>query len=201
MREPTYIIGAGGHARVIASLIEPGENRFVTSAPATPEEMALSLFLAEICRPDLRIFIGIGNNADRERIFDQIHKAGGKLASCIAPNAFIARDAILGEGVFVGAGALIGSRARIGNNCIVNTLSGIDHDCVLGDHTQVAGGVNFAGTVTTGRSCFFGMGSMAVPGVRLGDKVTALAGTVITRDFPDGVTVGGYPARVTRPSG
>ena len=41
-----------------------------------------------------------------------------------------------------------------------------------------------------------GNGTMVMPGVTIGDNVIVAAGSVITKSVPDGVVVGGNPARV-----
>jgi len=95
-------------------------------------------------------------------------------------------------------GSQIGTRARIGFACIVNTLSSVDHDCVLGDYTQVTAGVNFGGWVVVGSNGFFGMKSAVIPKCTIGDDVVVMAGALVTRDVPDRVMVGGSPARIVR---
>lgn len=194
-----YILGAGGHARVIASLIEAVPT-FVVPGPAQSDgQIAEAEFFARLDGlAGADIYLGIGDNAARRSLFERLKAAGAQVTRCIAPNTFVARDAELGEGVVLCPGAVVNSRARLGDNTIVNTLSGVDHDCVLGHHTQVTVGVTFGGTVTVGRNCFFGLKSAVLPGVVIGDDVTVLAGALVTKDVPDGVTVGGSPARVVR---
>ena len=188
------IIGAGGHARVIASMLSVTP-RFVTTTPET-EAHELAALVASL--PGADFYIGIGGNPDRLRVAQRLRALGARLPPCVAPNAFVARDADLGDAVVICLGAQIGSLARLGFACIVNTLSSVDHDCVLGDGTQVTAGVTFGGTVTVGRSGFFGVKSAIVPNRRIGDDVIVMAGALVTRDVPDRVMVGGSPARIVR---
>ncbi|HKD76910.1 MAG TPA: hypothetical protein VKB76_15500, partial [Ktedonobacterales bacterium] len=78
-------------------------------------------------------YIGIGDNADRRRIAEKLRALGVRLPPCIAPSAFIAPDAEIGDAAVICFGSQIGPRARVGFGCIVNTLSSVDHDCILGD--------------------------------------------------------------------
>ncbi len=195
-----FIFGAGGHARVIASLLEAPVTFVVSEvAGGADDQMSVDAFFEradELAGHD--IYVGIGDNADRRRFVERLHGAGLRLATCVAPNAFVARDAEIGEGAVLCPGAVVNARARLGLASIVNTLSSVDHDCVLGDYCQVTVGVSIAGTVTVGRNGFFGAKSAVVPNVTIGDDVFVMAGAVVTKDVPSGVVVGGIPATIKR---
>lgn len=193
-----YIFGAGGHARVIASLLDKPAT-FVTSESQPGAQMLISEFfdrIEELGRHN--IYLGIGDNTVRRQFFDRLRDHGVKVATCMAPNAFVARDATIGEGAVLCPGSVVNSKATIGANTIVNTLSSIDHDCVLGDHTQVTAGVTIGGTVEVGTNCFFGIKSAVIPDVTIGNNVIVMAGALVTRSIPDSVMVGGTPARVMK---
>jgi len=110
----------------------------------------------------------------------KLRALGARLPPCVAPNAFVARDAVLGD------------------NTIVNTLASVDHDCVLGSHSQLTAGVHSGGWIRAGENCFFGIKSAVLPRVTIGDDVVVMAGALVTRSVPDGVMVNGRPARVLR---
>jgi sugar O-acyltransferase (sialic acid O-acetyltransferase NeuD family) len=193
-----YIHGAGGHAHVIASLLDR-QPTFVVPQPQGPDQMRDVDFFDRI--DDFRgcdIYIGIGDGADRKRIFERHRSLGVKVATCVAPNTFVARDAVLGEGVLICPGSVVNTRAVLGDNTIVNTLSSVDHDCFLGSHSQVTAGVTFGGWVRVGESCFFGVKSAVVPRVTIGNNVVVMAGALVTQSLPDGVLAGGSPARALR---
>ena len=199
MPEPKiYIHGAGGHAHVIASLLD-GLPTFVVPEPNGPDQMQDVEFFERI--DEIRgcdIYIGIGDGPDRRRIFERHRSLGVRVATCVARNAFVARDAVLGEGVLVCPGSVVNSRAILGDNSIVNTLSSVDHDCVLGSHSQMTAGVTFGGWVRVGENCFFGVKSAVVPRVTIGNDVVVMAGSLVTQSIPDGVLAGGNPARALR---
>jgi sugar O-acyltransferase (sialic acid O-acetyltransferase NeuD family) len=193
-----YIHGAGGHAHVIASLLD-ARAIFVVPEPQGPEQIRDVEFFERIDQyRGSDIYIGIGDNADRRRIFERYQVLGVRVATCVAPNAFVARDAVLGQGVLLCPGAVVNSRAVLGDNTIVNTLSSVDHDCFLGSHSQVTAGVTFGGWVRVGENCFFGVKSAVVPRVTIGKGVVVMAGALVTQSLPDGVLAGGSPARALR---
>ena len=195
----SYIFGAGGHAHVIASFLTSEVCFLVPHEPLSDRQMSQAQFFqrADEFRRS-QIYIGVGDNAARKAIFDRLLSVGIEASVCIAPNAFVARDASVSAGAVICAGAVIGARARIGSNTIVNTLSSVDHDCVLGIHSQVTVGVTLCGSVKTGSNCFFGVKSAVIPGRTIGDDVVVMAGSLVTRDVQSSVMVGGSPARVVR---
>lgn len=52
--------------------------------------------------------------------------------------------------------------------------------------------------VTIGRNVWIGGGAKILPGVTIGDNAVVGAGSVVTKDVPAGVIVGGNPARIIR---
>ena len=142
-----FIFGRGGHARVIASLL----NRDAVFIDHADEEQ----FFARI--GDHRkadIYLGIGNDKVRRKIFEKLRGFDISPAVCIGPNTFVAKTASIGAGTVICPGAVIMSGAQIGMNAIVNTLSSVDHDCRVGDHTQITVGVTIPGDVKIGTGCF-----------------------------------------------
>lgn len=196
-----YIFGGGGHARVIASLLaappvfvlrQPGGQ--TTALPGST--LSEDDYFRDL--PPGDVYLGIGSNEERGLCAARLREVGANLPPCIAPTAFVARDAEIESGALVCAGAVVGSRARIGRDTIINTLSSVDHDCELGALSQVTAGVTFGGRVITGVSCFFGIKSAVVPNVTIGDRVQLMAGSLIASDVESNVVMGGNPARLVK---
>ena len=195
---PCFIFGRGGHAHVIKSLLPEREVHFVVDVDPDPADLSPAELFARGPDKDADYYIGIGDNGARRLFFDQLKAHGLTVSSCIAPTAWVARDAVLGEGIFLGPGAVVGARTRIGDNVIVNTLSSIDHDCEIGDDTQLTAGVTLGSWIKVGRSAFFGMKSCVIPRLQIGDDVEVMAGALVVRSAPSRVMLGGAPARVMR---
>jgi UDP-N-acetylbacillosamine N-acetyltransferase len=193
-----FIIGNGGHAHVIASLLPHDTIRFlVTESPSAGEALQDDVLAS---RPgDADFFIGIGDDAVRRRYFDRLDALGAPMPPCVAQHAFVAGDARLGRGVFIGPGAVVASRAKLADNVIVNTLAAVDHDSDVGEDSQVTPGVSLGSRLTIGRRCYFGMKSCVLPRLSLGDRTIVMAGALVVRSSPGGVMLGGSPARVMRP--
>lgn len=52
--------------------------------------------------------------------------------------------------------------------------------------------------ITIGSDCWIGGGAMLCPGVTIGSRTVIGAGSVVTRDIPEGVFAAGNPCRVIR---
>ena len=195
-----YIFGAGGHARVIASFLDVAPVFVVQSlegqAALPGSMMSEDDYFRELPLGDA--YLGIGANAARELCASRLRAAKVNMPPCIAPTAFVARDAEIESGAVIGAGAVIGSRALIGRDTIVNTLSSVDHDCILGALSQVTVGVTFGGGVRVGANCFFGMKSGVFPNRIIGDNVQVMAGSLISTDVEPNVMMGGNPAQLVK---
>ena len=189
-----HIFGAGGHARVIASTVR---HLHASVAFLTIEEEEVVLENPERFR-DTALYLGIGNNARRRALFDRLLTVGLTPTTCISPDASVASNVEIGAGSVICAGAVIVTGVVLGCNVIVNTLSSVDHDNQIGDHTQITAGVTLGGDVRVGVECFFGIKSAVLPQQTLGDRVTVMGGTLVHRSYPSDVTVGGNPSMLLR---
>lgn len=195
-----YIVGSGGHAHVIRSLLPHARIRFLVDRDPGPDDLMQEAFVASP-DPDGDYFVGIGDDEARRRWFDRLADAGLRLPPCIAPTAWVAGDATVGPGTFVGSGAIVGARSRIGAAAIANTQASIDHDGTVGDFSQLAPGVTLGGGVTIGRFCFLGMRACVLPRLEIGDGAFVMAGALVVRPVAPGTRVGGAPARLRDAAG
>lgn len=196
MSRNAYIIGKGGQARVIASFLAHDRIRFAVERDAGPDDILQSDLFSGAPMPRGDYFIGIGNDAVRRSFFDRLQEAGVTPARCIAPTAWVAPTARLGDGVFVGAGAVVMAGAEMADNTMINTLSSLDHDSVLGADSQVTVGVILGSELRIGSRCYFGMKSCVIPRLEIGDGAFVMAGAVVVDSVPAGAKVGGVPARL-----
>lgn len=197
-----YIIGSGGHGRVIKSIIQNTypSITFIDSLFPTKENIInQEEFFANFDKWEKGdFFIGVGSNHFRIKLYNRLRKFNITPTNCISDNTFIAKDADIGHGVVICPGCVIGSKAIIGNNTIINTLSSVDHDCKLGDNSQITAGVTLGGTTSIGENCFLGIKSATIPNINIGDNSIVMAGSVIYKDVPDNVLVGGNPTRIIK---
>jgi sugar O-acyltransferase (sialic acid O-acetyltransferase NeuD family) len=205
------ILGAGGHAQVIADAI--------LSASRSSQDLALAGFLddntaiigqtwlgahvldtfAQVDRYEHdAVVVGIGDNVARARVFDRMRQRGEHIARVIHPRATVAAGVQIGDGTVVFAGAVINTGSIIGPNVIVNSGATVDHHARIGAHVHIAPGVHLGGTVTLGEGVMLGIGSSVILGRTIGEWSLVAAGAVVTRDLPARITAAGVPARAIK---
>lgn len=90
------------------------------------------------------------------------------------------------------------AKVKIGDNCMLAPNVAIytaGHP--LHPDTRNSG-YEYGKEVTIGDNCWIGGNSVICPGVHIGNDVVIGAGSVVTRDIPDGSIAAGSPCRVIR---
>jgi UDP-perosamine 4-acetyltransferase len=201
--KPILVFGSGGHAKVVIDLIRAiGEYHIVgclsfetgsvEGVPIIGTDADAPLILKD---GQTAIAVALGSNKLRLRIGRELVAKGVIAPALIHPKAVVAATAMVGSGTVIMAGAVVNPAARIGDFVIVNTLAGIDHDCVLGDGAHVAPNTALAGNVSVGTRAFMGVSSCAIPGVTIGDDAVIGAGGVVVSNIQAGAVAVGVPAR------
>ena len=115
---------------------------------------------------------------------------------------FVKRHAGLhavGDDVFINVGANITDPAyvRIGNNCTLSDCTLLGHDGVIRILNNAYGKkLDSVGKIDIRDNCFIGHGAIVMPGITIGPNSIVSAGSVITKDVPPGMIVGGVPGKV-----
>lgn len=199
MNNKLIIIGAGGHAKVIADMALKSGYELLGFLDDTRVGKVLGEYavLGKIneCEKyaDKACFvIGIGNNAVRRRIADKYRLS---YATVIHPSAQIALGVTLGEGTVVMPNAVINSAATVGRHAIVNTAAVVEHDCRLADFVHVSPHATLCGTVDVGENTHVGAGATVIQQLRISSDTMVGAGAVVVRDILEAGTYVGVPAR------
>ncbi len=192
------IYGAGGHAKVIISILRANGQEISCIydddvAKQTVSGLAVKGIYEVSAFPDKKMIIAIGNNRIRRKIAGLIHHPFGTV---IHPSAIVDQSVKVGVGTCLMHRAVIQADSTIGNHVIINTSASVDHDCFIGNFVHLAPGVILAGNVKIGENCLIGIGSIVAPGLTIGKNCFVAAGSVITKNIPDGSTVRGNPARI-----
>ncbi len=201
------IIGAGGHARVVADAFisrnQLGEKNevvgFLDDDRKLLDQKQLGIrILGRIS--DIEKFehdgvvVGIGDNLTRQNIYMDLKKQGENVISVIHPRATVAASVVVGDGSVLFAGVVVNSGAQIGSNVIINTGATVDHDSVIESHAHICPGVHLGGGVKVGKGAFVGIGSAVIHNRMIGNWAIIGAGAAVIRDVLPFKTVVGVPA-------
>ena len=198
------VLGAGGHGKVVADILQcagftvtgfldDDPERWDTSCLGLPVLGAIDTYADH--DPD-GLVLGVGSNRARQLIVDRLGAQADPLwINAIHPRAIIADSVHFKRGIAVMAGAIINPDTVISDHVIINTGATVDHDCIIGDYVHIAPGVHLAGGVKIGEGTFIGIGAAVIPYLSIGKWVTVGAGAAVVHAVPDGVTAKGVPAR------
>jgi sugar O-acyltransferase (sialic acid O-acetyltransferase NeuD family) len=200
--DPLMIMGAGGHAKVVADAVlaaAPDAAPVVADANA---ELAGRVLLgslvvqpaAQAMQVSTQFHVAIGSNTVREDITQRCIEAGMRARSVIHPSASVSPFATVAAGSFVAAHAVVGPAAVVGQGCIINHGAVVDHDCVVGDFSHIAPNATLGGGVQIGKRVLIGAGATILPKVLVGDDCIVGAGAVARGNLRSGGVYVGVPA-------
>ena len=194
-----YLIGAGGHAKVILALLEEQGRKCLGiydddktlwgKALSGVPIMGAVKELAD--RDDVSAVIAIGNNNIRKHLAENFHNL--HWATLIHPYSWVHKSVKIQEGSVIFAGAVIQPDTRIGKHSIINTSASIDHDCVIGDFCHIAPGCHLAGGISIGDGTLLGVGTNVIPYVSITSNATIGAGAVVIKNIIRSGTYVGVP--------
>lgn len=204
-RLPLILLGAGGHAKVLLSLVRAcGYNVIGVCDPGLAGQgvshwrgvavLGADDALDRYAPESVELINGIGQVVGgnlRRAVHESGCARGFRFPPLVHPAAWLDDSVILEDGAQIMAGAIVQADVRIGCASIVNTSASVDHDCCLAAHVHVAPGAILCGGVTVGEGSFIGSGSTVIQGVDIGESALVGAGTVVVRDVPPrGVLIG-----------
>ncbi len=108
-------------------------------------------------------------SSGRRELYDILKKQGFFLSSFIHHTSIISPFASLGEGCIFFPYSVVSCNAQIGNSNIFNSFVGIGHDVLIGHFNTFSSRVDLTGHVSVKNNCFFGPGSVVVPGKSICD--------------------------------
>lgn len=209
MTLPVVIIGAGGHAKVVADtlvtlgrvvrgFVDIDAARWASTVNGLPVIGGDDVLDQCNCR-EVELANGIGSVLSLERrraAFERFSAKGFRFVTVVHPRTVVSATVKIGEGAQIMAGAIIQPGVVIGENSIVNTGAIVDHDCHIGAHCHIAPGCTLSGNVSVADASHIGTGAVVKQGVKLGSGTVVGAGAVVVSDHHGGGILIGVPARV-----
>ena len=199
MKNRITVIGAGGHAKVIISLLRlkgleidkilddnpalygTRLDGSIISGPVDTENIATSGIIA------------IGNNLARFRVSERLEAVN--YGSLQHPTAFVDDSVEIGDGTIVMAGAVVQTGSKIGDHVIINSGAVVEHDCFVDDYCHVGPNATLAGGVAVKSGVFVGAGTTVIEGVSIGTWTKIGAGACVVNHLPAHCTAVGVPAK------
>lgn len=195
-----FIVGAGGFGREAVWTVERINNAsqqplwrvvgFADDDPARATGNFEGYPLLGSCEkashdyPGASVFIAIGDNAIRERIYRQLR--GHDFPAFIDPSAQVSPTTEFRHGTFIAPEAVVSVGTEIGKFVIINARAGVGHDSVVGDFSNIAPGVSLSGHTTIEDHVFMGTNSCTAPGMTVGKGATVACGTPVMKNVePD----------------
>jgi len=189
------IIGAGGHAHVIADIVRAEGNQVVAFLDDNIKQPDCSGPISDYEKYlDSEFIIGIGSSEIRKRLSNlnvQWHTA-------IHPSTIISDSVEIGEGTVVMPAVVINSRSKIGKHCIINSGAIVEHDNQIGDYCHVSVGANLGGMVIVKNGVWIGIGATIKNNVSITENVLIGAGATVVTNITERGTYIGIPAKKAR---
>ena len=198
-----FIVGAGGFGREAVWTVErinkasqqPQWN-VIGFADDDPKKatgnfegypMLGSIEKASKDNPGASVFIAIGDNAIRRKIYAQLR--GHDFPALIDPSAQVSPTTEFKHGTYIACEAVVSVGTEIGKFVIINARAGVGHDSVVGDFANIAPGVSLSGHTKIEDDVFMGTNSCTAPGMTVGKGATVACGTPVMKDVAPGTTL------------
>ncbi len=197
MSKDLYILGAGGHSKVIIEIAEDLGYKIISILDDNPTVENIFQYKvfpsSDNSTISENVFLAVGNNINRKKIAS---KFTAPELNLIHPSAVVSKRTIFGYGNAVMAGVVINSSVKIGNHCIINTSASIDHDCEIDDFVHISPNASLAGNVRVMEGAHVGIGATVKQDITIGKWSVVGAGAVVINDVPNNAVVVGNPARL-----
>ncbi|MBR3002614.1 MAG: acetyltransferase [Clostridia bacterium] len=203
MSKEVVIIGAGGHAKVIADIIIKSGDEVVGFLDDNIEKntniignykvigkIEECLKLQE--NNELYFIIAIGNNLTRKEIAEKYNL---NYYTAIHPTAIIGIQVEIGTGTVIMANTCINPNSKVGEHCIINTGAIVEHDNIIENYVHISPNATLCGTVKVEKYTHIGAGSVIKNNITIADNCIIGAGAVVVKNINKYGTYVGVPAK------
>ena len=192
---PTAVVGAGGHGRDLAAIIDASPDRtfvgYYDDQP--PDHLADQTLGPALAVPDsVEYVIGVNDPNVRHRLAQGLKLDAA--AVLVHPTATVGPRCHLGKGAVVAAGAVLDCEVTLGWHTHLHTGVTVTRTWIL-PYTTVCPGVHIGGGCVIGHRCLIGAGATVLNLVGVSHDVTVGAGAAVTTHLAAGTTYVGVPAQ------
>ena len=147
-------------------------------------------------QPDDVFFCALGNPYWRKHYAELISAKGGHFISFIDRTAMVSSMASIGEGCYISGFTSISNNVRLGNHAIVQVFSNLGHDATVGEYVTIESAVFLGGYSNVGDLSTLHTKSSIIPHKSVGAGCEVGIGSVVMRNFKDGLHLFGNPAKI-----
>lgn len=140
--EKLLLVGSGGFGRVVlehasqdydCAFLDDGDVKIVDGVPVIGKTCDMASFF-----PEYKLLLAtIGNNALREKLYQQAAGIGFDFPNIIHPTAYISPHAHIGSGCVILNNAVVQNNAKCGDGCILNPGVELHHDSSIGSYCLI----------------------------------------------------------------
>ena len=186
--KPIWIVGTGGHAKSLASVIESNNDQMVFIAEDRdlqnndPGTVSESAFILE-GDTNRSLVNGVGvalGNAHRKQVTEKYESLGYEFVNARADSAITSSSSTHGSGVQLFHNIFVGNQSILNDHVVLGTGAIVEHDSQIGTGAFVGPGVTICGEVELGDWCFIGAGTVITPGTVVPSGKFIKAGSLVT---------------------
>jgi len=144
---------------------------------------------------DLEVCIAIGEPSIRKILFDKLINSNIAISTLIHPKVEIPKSTIIGNGTIINKLTSISCDSVIGENVYIHPMACIGHDSIIGNHTVISSFTDVAGDCNVGDCAFLAINVIMKQGTSIGANSIVGLASVVHRDIKEGVIALGNPAR------
>lgn len=149
-------------------------------------------------RESLAVVIAIASTENMRKIAEGIKNPAISFPNIIHPEVVYADESsvLMGKGNIVQRGSAFSCDVRIGDFNIFNGGTVLGHDVVMGSYNMLMPAVRISGGTILGNLNFFGISSIVLQGLTIGNGIKLSAGSVLMKKPKDGKLYIGNPAKI-----
>lgn len=197
MMKDIAIYGAGGYGNEIAAMIKKINEKeliwnfigFFDDAKTKGDKNCYGTILGNLddlnsWNQKLSVVLAIGNPLVLKELSNKICNTFIDFPNIIAPDLvyYDEQTVVMGKGNVIMYHSIVSCFTSIGDFNLINSNVSIGHDCILGSFNVLNPAVRISGTVRIGNANFFGVGSILMQNLTVGDNTQISAGCTIFRN-------------------
>ena len=205
----SIVIGTGGHARAVISLLKKSKNYLIDGLIEISPNVDLSEKILDypviggqdfletlLKKKSNNYFLAIGDNYVRRNIYNFLVHNDANLPNLFDPYSFVDQSAEYGQGNIFFHNSYVGPLVKLGCNNILNTGCVVEHNSSVLNHCHLAPNSVICGNSHIDDLCFIGANSTVINNIKICSGIKLGAGSTLTKSIKnESSTYVGSPAK------